>query len=77
MGESMAGETSPPRNGNSPDRRTEALEIHRQVRPLVGRAKGKRFVALAGEERIHYDLDPSAFDDEDRRHQRKSGHDAA
>ncbi len=54
------------------------VELARQAGlTLVGRAKGKRFVALAGEERIHYDLDPSAFDDEDRRHQRKSGHDAA
>jgi FdhD protein len=38
---------------------------------LVGRAKGKRFVALAGEERIIFDSDPAAAEDEDPRHQRK------
>jgi FdhD protein len=38
---------------------------------LVGRAKGKRFVALAGEERIIFDSDPAAAEDEDSRHQRK------
>lgn len=43
---------------------------------LVGRAKGKRFVALAGQERIRYDADPSKVEDEDRRSRRKSGEDA-
>lgn len=38
---------------------------------LIGRAKGKRFVALAGQERIVYDLDPAAAGDEEARHQRK------
>jgi FdhD protein len=38
---------------------------------LIGRAKGKRFVALAGEERIVFDSDPAAAEDEDPRHQRK------
>jgi len=38
---------------------------------LVGRAKGKRFIALAGQERIRYDADPAAVDEEDRRHRRK------
>ncbi|MDH3474942.1 MAG: formate dehydrogenase accessory sulfurtransferase FdhD [Rhodospirillales bacterium] len=38
---------------------------------LIGRAKGRRFVALAGEERIVFDSDPAAAEDEDPRHQRK------
>ncbi len=38
---------------------------------LIGRAKGKRFLALAGEERISFDSDPTAAEEEDRRHQRK------
>ncbi|MEO3429267.1 formate dehydrogenase accessory sulfurtransferase FdhD [Pelagibius sp. CAU 1746] len=40
---------------------------------LVGRAKGKRFVALAGIERLVFDHDPESLEDEDPRHQRKSG----
>jgi FdhD protein len=39
---------------------------------LIGRARGKRFVALAGEERIVFDADVSAVDDEDRRFRRKA-----
>lgn len=39
---------------------------------LIGRAKGKRFVALAGLDRLVYDADPETVPDEDRRHQRKS-----
>jgi len=42
---------------------------------LIGRAKGKRFIALSGEERIVYDQDAREMDDEDRRHQRKASHD--
>jgi FdhD protein len=38
---------------------------------LIGRARGKRFVALAGLDRIVFDADPKAADDEDRRHARK------
>jgi FdhD protein len=38
---------------------------------LVGRAKGKRFVALAGEHRIRFDGDPAAVEEEGARHQRK------
>jgi FdhD protein len=38
---------------------------------LDGRAKGKRFVALAGEHRIRFDSDPAAVDEEGARHQRK------
>ncbi len=46
---------------------------------LIGRARGKRFVALAGEHRIVYDADPKAVDDEPRHLQRKAsvGEDAA
>ncbi len=40
---------------------------------LVGRAKGRRFIALAGEERIVFDGDPAAVAEEDARHQRKAG----
>ncbi len=40
---------------------------------LIGRARGKRFVALAGEERILYDADPAAVGEEDPKHQRKGG----
>ncbi|MFQ5773295.1 MAG: formate dehydrogenase accessory sulfurtransferase FdhD [Kiloniellaceae bacterium] len=42
---------------------------------LIGRAKGRRFVALSGEERIVHDLDPDTVAEEDRRHQRKAGRD--
>jgi FdhD protein len=39
---------------------------------LVGRAKGKRFVALAGQHRIRFDSDPAAVEEEEgARHQRK------
>ena len=38
---------------------------------LIGRARGKRFVALAGLDRLVFDADPKAADDEDRRHARK------
>ena len=39
---------------------------------LIGRARGKRFVALAGGERIVYDADPKDVGDESARHQRKA-----
>ena len=38
---------------------------------LIGRAKGKRFIALAGEQRILFDADARAVADEARRHRRK------
>ncbi|MER9236894.1 formate dehydrogenase accessory sulfurtransferase FdhD [Mesorhizobium sp. M0622] len=38
---------------------------------LVGRARGKRFTALSGEERIVFDQDISAVDEEQARHARK------
>ena len=40
---------------------------------LIGRAKGRRFVALAGESRIRFDADLAAIADEPARHQRKAG----
>lgn len=40
---------------------------------LIGRARGKRFVALAGTERIEFDADAATVADEDRRHARKGG----
>ncbi|MEE8123220.1 MAG: formate dehydrogenase accessory sulfurtransferase FdhD [Alphaproteobacteria bacterium] len=39
---------------------------------LIGRARGKRFVTLAGEERIVYDADPDYVAEESPRHQRKA-----
>ena len=49
------------------------VELARQANlTLVGRAKGRRFVALAGESRIVFDSDPSAVAEESPRHQRKS-----
>ena len=38
---------------------------------LIGRARGKRFVALAGYERLVFDADPTLGADEDRRYRRK------
>jgi FdhD protein len=42
---------------------------------LIGRLRGKRFVALSGEERILYDQDVNAVEDEDGRHRRKGARD--
>jgi FdhD protein len=39
---------------------------------LIGRAKGGRFIALSGAERIVHDMDARHAAGEDRRHQRKS-----
>lgn len=39
---------------------------------LIGRSKGKRFLALSGLERIERDFDTSSADEEHERHQRKS-----
>ena len=41
---------------------------------LIGRARGKRFVALAGLERIVFDADLGQAEEEDRRHARKGSH---
>ncbi len=49
------------------------VDLARQVNmTLIGRARGKRFVALAGEHRIVYDADPDAVADEPRSVQRKA-----
>jgi FdhD protein len=48
------------------------VDLARQANlTLVGRAKGRRFIALAGEERIVFDGDPTAVAEEDPRYQRK------
>ena len=39
---------------------------------LIGRAKGKRFVALAGEQRLVFDADIGEAEEEGSRHRRKS-----
>lgn len=39
---------------------------------LVGRAKGKRFLCLSGEERLVYDADANEVPEESRRHRRKA-----
>ena len=38
---------------------------------LIGRARGRRFLTLAGEERIRFDANPEKVDDEAKRHHRK------
>ena len=38
---------------------------------LIGRARGRRFLALAGEDRIRFDADPASIDDEAKHHRRK------
>jgi FdhD protein len=43
---------------------------------LIGRAKGKRFVALAGLERLDYDADPDEVLEESKRSSRKASIDA-
>jgi FdhD protein len=48
------------------------VELARQADlTLIGRAKGKRFIALAGEHRIVFDADPHYVAEEPRRLQRK------
>jgi FdhD protein len=39
---------------------------------LIGRARGKRFVALAGEDRIVFDQDLNSVEDEGAKHRRKA-----
>jgi FdhD protein len=39
---------------------------------LVGRARGQRFVALSGEERIVFDRDPRTVEEESAKHRRKA-----
>jgi FdhD protein len=48
------------------------VDLARQIGlTLIGRCRGRRFVALAGEDRIIHDADPSAVDDEPTRLRRK------
>jgi FdhD protein len=48
------------------------VELARDVGlTLIGRCRGRRFVALAGEERIIHDADPGAVEDEPARQRRK------
>ncbi len=48
------------------------VELARQTGlTLIGRARGKRFVALSGLERIVFDADAGTIEEEDRRHARK------
>lgn len=42
---------------------------------LVGRARGRRFLALSGEERIVFDADPRQIEEEDPRFRRKGARD--
>ena len=52
------------------------VELAKQANlTLIGRARGKRFVALAGQERIVYDLNPAQIDDEPKQLNRKGGRD--
>ena len=49
------------------------VEIARKIGlTLIGRMRGKRFMCLAGEDRLIWDADLAAMPDEDRRHRRKS-----
>jgi FdhD protein len=53
------------------------VELARQANlTLIGRMRGRRFLALAGEGRIVFDADPKAVEDEPRSAARKGGRDA-
>jgi FdhD protein len=48
------------------------VDLARQVGlTLVGRARGKRFIALSGEERIVYDQNLAYVEEESAKHKRK------
>jgi len=49
------------------------VELARQTGlTLIGRARGKRFLALAGEQRIDFDIDPASVAEEPKGARRKS-----
>jgi FdhD protein len=53
------------------------VELARQVGlTLIGRCKGKRFVALSGEERIVFDADLRYVEEESAKHWRKNSREA-
>lgn len=53
------------------------VELAREANlTLIGRCKGKRFVALAGEQRIVFDTDPEKLEEESARHWRKNSREA-
>ena len=48
------------------------VDLSRQVgMTVIGRARGKRFLALSGVDRIEFDADATEAADEDRKHRRK------
>jgi FdhD protein len=48
------------------------VELARRARlTLIGRARGRRFVALSGEDRIIFDTDPRQVDEEHQKYLRK------
>jgi len=50
------------------------VQLARQANvTLVGRAKGRRFLALAGTDRLIFDADPATAGEEDQKHGRKGG----
>jgi FdhD protein len=52
------------------------VELARQAGlTLIGRARGRRFLALSGAERLVFDADPLAVGEEHRRHRRKAASD--
>ncbi|MCP5073037.1 MAG: formate dehydrogenase accessory sulfurtransferase FdhD [Rhodobacteraceae bacterium] len=52
------------------------VEIARQVGlTLIGRMRGKRFTCLSGAERLVWDADPDATEDETKKHRRKGAAD--
>lgn len=54
------------------------VELARQAGlTLIGRAKGKRFLCLSGEERLVFDADPAAVPEEGRAARRKASADEA
>jgi FdhD protein len=48
------------------------VELARRAKlTLIGRARGRRFIALSGEDRIVFDADPRLIDEEHQKHLRK------